>query len=66
MDSNGMLYLARNSPKMMMSSAISKFLSQQVSWNTGLRLLDNYTMVGIEWVCNVVSSPCLDLPAHVQ
>ena len=45
MDSDGMLYLARNSPKMMMSSAISKFLSQQVSWNTALRLLDNNTRV---------------------
>ena len=39
---------------MMMSSAISKFLSQQVSWNTGLRLLDNYTRVEQKWVCNVV------------
>ena len=71
MDSNGMLYLARNSPKMMISSAISKLLSQHVSWNTGLRLLDNYIRVGhkngyatwfhlLAWICLPTSSECIE------
>ena len=68
MDSNDVLYLARNSPKMMMSSAISKFLSQQVSWNTGLRLLDNYTRVGQKCMCNnlIISLPGFACPRPVS